>query len=146
MNFSSDKSFFLGFHVSTPLKSTSVDLNKNLGLSPIQNRSQQDSDVDSAYFSSLKGSSPSVSSSWRSVSDISSFSLKKFQEHKGLDILAELFNKSIFHIIQKILNYLHLEDYMKLLRVSKLWNQIVKDDLKHNRKRKSSVKQKENYF
>ncbi|RMZ94509.1 Regulator of G- signaling 22 [Brachionus plicatilis] len=135
---------------STPLKTNNQN-SLNLSISPIGKRLSLNTtleDIDSAYYSRLKGSSPSINSI-RSPSITSIRSPSKFTKklsnlidlldsgHPGEnDLLSCLFERNIFHVLQKILDHLKPKDYIKLFMVCKKWNQIVYDDLNHNIKRR----------
>lgn len=141
---------------STPLKSD-VQYSLNLNISPIRKRLSLNTtleDIDSAYYSKLKGSSPSIHSirspSITSIRSPSKFT-KKFPNwidslnlshpNEENDFLSRLFERNIFHILRKILDYLKPSDYARMLTVCKKWHRIVSDDLNYNLKRKIQINQ-----
>lgn len=141
---------------STPLK-LDAQCSLSLNISPIGKRLSLNTtleDIDSAYYSRLKGSSPSIHSirsplitSIRSPSEFT----KKFPKlidlldssypNEANDLLSRLFDKNIFHILRKILDYLKPNDYARMFSVCKKWHQIVSDDLNYNLKRKFQINQ-----
>lgn len=162
---------------STPQKndnSSSSFFYKNINISPIDQEhsflDQTVEDVDSAYFSTLKGNSPSInfnrsfslklirSPSLFCLSKSSNFSnesldsschpklVKNYENSNFVDFLTELFNKSIYHVVKQILGYLELDDYFRIQQVSKLWHEVVRDDLNHNAERRKSIKAQKKDF
>ncbi|CAF0704151.1 unnamed protein product [Brachionus calyciflorus] len=147
---------------STPLKNDNHVLPTNLFLSPIVRKFSLNNtleDIDSAYFSRLKGNSPSINSvrsplitSIRSPSKFTCSCSKIFDSSNSSqhvdndDILSKLFDRNIFHILRIILNFLEPTDYLKLFLVCKNWKQIANDDLVHNFKRRIQLKQLKKNF
>lgn len=146
---------------STPLK-LDGQCSLNLNLSPIVKRLSLNTtfdDIDSAYYSRLKGGSPSVHS-FRSPSITSIRSPSKFTKKlpnlidlldsgnppESSDLLSWLFERRIFHVIRKIFDYLNPNDYAKTFIISKKWNQIATDDLNHNLKRRIQINQLKRNF
>ena len=63
-----------------------------------------------------------------------------------VDILSELYNRSILHVIKSICLFLSNKEYMKASMVSKTWMEIIHQDLKCDRQRLKALKRDRKSF
>lgn len=126
---------------STPLRPSNLSKLNRFSITPINCQGFRSSSKnlhyldDSAYFSNCfhgTNSSLNLNTSDDSNYDFLQRQLFESEIETRVDILGELYNRQIFHVIQKILNNLPPKDYLNLTSVSRLWSNIIEDDRQHN--------------
>ena len=62
------------------------------------------------------------------------------KDSQKVDILSELYDRSILHVIKSICMFLSNKEYIKASMVSKTWMEIIYQDLKGDRQRVKVIK------